>query len=108
MLVESTSTRDLDGKARARLRLEHFGSVFQFRFLLPEFSVLDNVLLPMRQLGRLRRPEMLARARGPLASLDMAVAEANPPSALSGGQRQRAAVARALAGEPMRTTPDRS
>ena len=53
VLVDGASTAGLDGEARARVRLERFGFVFQFHFLLPEFSVLDNVMLPMRQLGRL-------------------------------------------------------
>jgi lipoprotein-releasing system ATP-binding protein len=67
------------------------------RFLLPEFTVLDNVMLPMRQLSR---AEMRARGMGLLEQLDMAEHANKRPDALSGGQRQRTAVARALANDP--------
>ena len=85
----------------ANRRLEKLGFVFQFHFLLAEFSVLDNVTLPMRRLGRL--DESAARARG-LELLDrLGVAEqsAKHPHQLSGGQRQRVAIARALANDPL-------
>ena len=76
------------------------GFVFQFHFLLPEFTILDNVMLPMRALGRLSREAMRARARDLLASLGLADHVHKRPDQLSGGQRQRVAVARALANEP--------
>ena len=98
--VEGAPTSRLDDAARTRLRLETFGFVFQFHFLLPEFSVLDNVMLPMRQLGRLSRAQMQERAMALLAQLDMAEHAQKRPDALSGGQRQRTAVARALANDP--------
>jgi lipoprotein-releasing system ATP-binding protein len=100
VLIEGASTAGLDGEERARVRLERFGFVFQFHFLLPEFSVLENVMLPMRQLGRLDGPAMRARAMALLEELDMLPVAKNRPDALSGGQRQRTAVARALANEP--------
>lgn len=98
--VDGQPTSGLDDAARTRLRLEHFGFVFQFHFLLPEFTVLDNVLLPMRQLGRLRPAAMRAHAMDLLAALDMTTSAHKRPDALSGGQRQRTAVARALANDP--------
>jgi lipoprotein-releasing system ATP-binding protein len=85
----------------ANRRLEKLGFVFQFHFLLAEFTVLDNVTLPMRRLGK--RDEAAARARG-LELLDqLGVAEhrAKHPHQLSGGQRQRVAIARALANDPL-------
>ena len=82
------------------MRLAAFGFVFQFHILLPEFTVLENVMLPMRQLGMLSRPAMRDRAMALLASLDMADQAGKRPDALSGGQRQRTAVARALANDP--------
>jgi lipoprotein-releasing system ATP-binding protein len=100
VLVEGASTAGLDGEERARARLERFGFVFQFHFLLPEFTVLENVMLPMRQLGRLDGAAMRARALGLLEELDMLPVARNRPDALSGGQRQRTAVARALANQP--------
>jgi lipoprotein-releasing system ATP-binding protein len=81
-------------------RLTLLGFVFQFHFLLPEFTVLDNVMLPMRALGRLSSEAMRERARALLTSLGLADHMQKRPDQLSGGQRQRVAVARALANEP--------
>lgn len=100
LLIDGATTAGLDADARAALRLARFGFVFQFHFLLPEFSVLDNVLLPMRQLAALPPPAMRARAEALLASLDMTASAHKRPDALSGGQRQRTAIARALANDP--------
>ncbi|HET9019022.1 MAG TPA: ABC transporter ATP-binding protein [Acetobacteraceae bacterium] len=100
LLLAGQPTGALDDEARARLRLLHFGFVFQFHFLLPEFSVLDNVTLPMRELGALSPAEMRERARGLLAALDMAGEAGKRPDQLSGGERQRTAIARALANDP--------
>lgn len=99
ILIDGQPTAALDGEARAEMRLAHFGFVFQFHFLLPEFSVLDNVMLPMRQLGRLGNAEMLGRADAILESLDMTPSRLKRPDTLSGGQRQRTAIARALAND---------
>lgn len=98
--VGGAATSRLDDAARTRMRLAVFGFVFQFHFLLPEFSVLDNVMLPMRQLGALTRPQMRVRGMALLDSLGMADQAHKKPDALSGGQRQRTAVARALANDP--------
>ena len=100
VFVDGMPTAGLDDAARTRLRLASFGFVFQFHFLLPEFTVLDNVMLPMRQLGKLSRGQMRDRAMELLAQLDMAEQAGKRPDALSGGQRQRTAVARALANDP--------
>jgi lipoprotein-releasing system ATP-binding protein len=100
VLVDGVPTAALDGEQRARLRLQRFGFVFQFHFLLPEFTVLDNILLPMRQLGRLHADAMRARGLALLAALDMTEVAGKRPDELSGGQRQRTAVARALANDP--------
>ena len=100
VLVDGRPTAALDDAERTRMRLAAFGFVFQFHFLLPEFTVLDNVMLPMRQLGRLSRPQMRARGMALLASLGMEDQAHKRPDALSGGQRQRTAVARALANDP--------
>jgi lipoprotein-releasing system ATP-binding protein len=93
-------TAGMSDDARARLRLETIGFVFQFHFLLPEFSVIDNVTIPMRRLGRLSRPAMRARAEEVLSALGLADHMQKRPDQLSGGQRQRVAVARALANDP--------
>jgi lipoprotein-releasing system ATP-binding protein len=71
VLIEGISTRSLDNETWGRIRLKHFGFVFQFHFLLPELSVLDKVALPMRQLGRLSAAATRARALDLLCSLDI-------------------------------------
>ncbi len=90
---------DRDGK-HTRLRCEHIGFVFQFHFLLPEFSSLDNVVLPMRKLGRLSEDEMNERARELLEQVGLGDKTHRRPSQLSGGEQQRVAIARSLANRP--------
>ncbi|MEE1655835.1 ABC transporter ATP-binding protein [Microvirga sp. CF3062] len=98
--VAGQDTSSLDDDALARLRLEMLGFVFQFHFLLPEFSVLENVKLPMRKAGRLSSTAMRERAASLLEELGLAGHLDKRPDQLSGGQRQRVAVARALANDP--------
>jgi lipoprotein-releasing system ATP-binding protein len=100
VLIRGRSTAHMHEAERAATRLSFLGFVFQFHFLLPEFSVLDNVLLPMRALGRLAPEAMRARGRELLVSLGLAEHMHKRPDQISGSQRQRAAVARALANEP--------
>jgi len=100
VLIHGRLTVHMDEEERALTRLTQLGFVFQFHFLLPEFTVLDNVMLPMRALGQLSNSAMRERAHGLLASLGLADHVHKRPDQLSGGQRQRAAVARALANEP--------
>jgi lipoprotein-releasing system ATP-binding protein len=90
----------MDDDERARRRLSTLGFVFQFHFLLPEFTVLDNVMIPMRRLGRLSKTEMRDRASGLLGALGIGDQQDKRPDQLSGGQRQRVAVARAIANDP--------
>ena len=95
---------DVAGLKAAKLaerRLEKLGFVFQFHFLLPEFSALENVMLPMQRLGRITDPKAITeRAERLLVDLDLADHIHKRPSQMSGGQRQRVAIARALANEP--------
>jgi lipoprotein-releasing system ATP-binding protein len=100
VLLHGRNTVHMDEEERAFLRLTFLGFVFQFHFLLAEFTLLDNVMLPMRALGRLSPAAMRARASDLLASLGLADHIHKRPDQLSGGQRQRVAVARALANEP--------
>ncbi len=100
VLIHGRATAHMDEAERASTRLSMLGFVFQFHFLLPEFTILDNVMLPMRALGRLSAAAMRERARDLLASLGLADHVHKRPDQLSGGQRQRVAVARALANEP--------
>ena len=87
-------------RSRAHLRNEHIGFVFQFHFLLPEFSALENVMLPMRKLERIPVDAMKARAKALLESVGLGDKLERLPSQLSGGEQQRVAIARSLANEP--------
>jgi lipoprotein-releasing system ATP-binding protein len=97
--IRGKATVHMSEEERAYTRLCELGFVFQFHFLLPEFSCLDNIILPMRALGRLSREEMRERATNLLDSLGLAEHRNKRPDQLSGGQRQRVAVARALAND---------
>ena len=96
---EDTSRYGEDELANRRLR--KLGFVFQFHFLLAEFSVLDNVTLPMRRLGELDDAAADRHGLELLHALGIADHAAKRPHQLSGGQRQRVAIARALANDPL-------
>ncbi len=98
--IEGREAEPMDEARRARTRLATLGFVFQFHFLLPEFSVRENVEIPMRKHGVLSRKQMRARSGELLESLGLAGHLDKRPDQLSGGQRQRVAVARALANDP--------
>ncbi len=100
ILVGGQDTGPLNGEQLSRLRLEKLGFVFQFHFLLPEFSSLDNVLIPMRKRAALADKPMRERAETLLVQLGLQDHLKKRPDQLSGGQRQRVAIARALANDP--------
>ena len=99
--IDGEDSSDYGEDELADRRLRKIGFVFQFHFLLAEFSVLDNVTLPMRRLGKLDNGEARARGMDLLSSLGVADQGAKRPHQLSGGQRQRVAIARSLANDPM-------
>ena len=101
ILVQGRPTARMAEDDKAKLRLETLGFVFQFHFLLAEFSALDNVMLPMRALGKLSESGMRARGLDLLSRLGLKDHAHKRPDQLSGGQRQRVAIARALANDPM-------
>jgi len=100
VLIDGRSTTGMTEAERAEVRLSRLGFVFQFHFLLPEFSITENVALPMRALAKLSPRAITAHAEELLASLGLGDHRHKNPDQLSGGQRQRVAVARALANDP--------
>lgn len=87
--------------ALAALRNEKIGFVFQFHYLLNEFSCLKNVMIPALRLGRYSRKEIEDRAYEKLRMLGMHNQALKPSAKLSGGQQQRVAIARALINDPL-------
>ncbi|UPT74567.1 MAG: ABC transporter ATP-binding protein [Elusimicrobiota bacterium] len=105
LLVRGRRAADLDEHERARVRCAHVGFVFQFDSLLPEFTILENVLMPARLAaahGLSAEPaaSVTARATALLSALGIGALAARFPSQTSGGERQRAAIARALINKP--------
>lgn len=84
----------------AQFRNEHLGFVFQFHYLLPEFTALKNVMLPALKLGKYSRSEVEDRAIEKLKMVGMDTYSHKLSSKLSGGQQQRVAIARALINDP--------
>jgi lipoprotein-releasing system ATP-binding protein len=89
----------LDNEGRTRVRRDSLGFVYQFHHLLPDFSALENVMLPQLVINR-SEDEARARAEKLLAALGLEHRLTHRPSQLSGGEQQRVAVARALANRP--------
>jgi lipoprotein-releasing system ATP-binding protein len=97
--IDGESISTLDDAARGRLRNRALGFVYQFHHLLPEFSALENVAMPLL-VRREPRARAFAAAEAMLARVGLAARLQHRPAELSGGERQRAAVARALVTRP--------
>ncbi|ESU26550.1 lipoprotein releasing system ATP-binding protein LolD [Flavobacterium limnosediminis JC2902] len=95
---EVTGKSDVD---LARIRNEKIGFVFQFHYLLSEYNVLKNVMLPGLKLANLSEEEVEHQAMEHLKTLDMQDQALKMPNQLSGGQKQRVAIARALINNPL-------
>lgn len=99
VLLEGQPISHLDDAARARLRNHSLGFVFQFHYLLPEFTAEENVMVPLLPRG-LPEADCRARARDVLAELGLGDKMRRRPNELSGGEQQRVSIARALANRP--------
>jgi lipoprotein-releasing system ATP-binding protein len=100
VLIDDIDIGALDDDGRARLRGQKLGFVFQFHFLLPEFTVLENVMLPMLRRGERSRASATQQAKTILETIGLGELCERRPHQLSGGQQQRVAIARAVANDP--------
>jgi lipoprotein-releasing system ATP-binding protein len=99
VMLEGKSAGDLGDSQRTALRGRYLGFVYQYHHLLPEFSALENVMIPQMLLG-LNRREARTRAHQLLDMVGLADRESHRPAKLSGGEQQRVAIARAVANGP--------
>ena len=97
--IAGVDASSLDGDERTTLRRDKIGFVYQFHHLLPDFSAIENVVIPQLIAGH-SRDEARGRAEELLAALGLGERLGHTPSKLSGGEQQRVAVARALANKP--------
>ncbi|SDT88325.1 lipoprotein-releasing system ATP-binding protein [Verrucomicrobium sp. GAS474] len=91
----------IDDNVASAKRNEMIGFVFQFHFLLEDFTAAENVMIPMRRLGKLTEAEMEERAVLLLEEVGLGAKAKRPSRHLSGGEQQRVAIARALANDPL-------
>jgi lipoprotein-releasing system ATP-binding protein len=99
IFINGQNVVQLSGEALAAFRNKHLGFIFQFHQLLPEFTALENVLIPA-MIGKKPMAESTQRAKELLDFLGLAARLEHKPSQLSGGEQQRVAVARALMNKP--------
>ncbi len=99
VLIEGTDILKLPSKKQSRFRNSHLGFVFQFHHLLPEFSALENVSMPLWIKG-IGKKEAAAQSAEMLGIVGLGNRLGNKPSELSGGEQQRVAIARALVTRP--------
>lgn len=100
VLIDGQDTRHMKDQKLAELRNNKLGFIFQFHYLMPEFSALENVMMPMYKRGV---PHTVAkeRAHGLLTEMGIGNKSHRPPGKLSGGEQQRVAIGRALANQPL-------
>lgn len=101
LFIDGVAMRTQNEKQLAAVRNEKIGFVFQFHYLLNEFSVLKNVMLPGLKLGKLSEKEVEHRAYEKLRILGIENEALKKPNQLSGGQKQRVAIARSLINDPI-------
>ena len=100
IILKNTTVTGQSQNELAKFRNENIGFVFQFHFLLPEFTALENVMMPARKLGKFSHDEIESKAMEKLKQMQMDAFAKKPTGKLSGGQQQRVAIARALINDP--------
>src|SRR5438132_1847037 len=100
VLIETETVSHLTDDELAQKRNKFIGFIFQFHFLMEDFTAQENVVIPMRKLEQLSDNEMRARAAGLLEAVGWVDQLRRPSRHLSGGEQQRVAIARALANDP--------
>jgi lipoprotein-releasing system ATP-binding protein len=98
--IQSEPVAELSDDELALRRSKFIGFIFQFHFLMEDFTAQENVMIPMRKLGQLSDGEMRERAAGLLEAVGLGDKLRRPSRHLSGGEQQRVAIARALANDP--------
>ncbi len=98
--IKDQNIKTLGASALTDFRNKHIGFVYQFHYLLPEFNVLQNVMLPAMKLSKKAKEEIIEDALGLLDEMGMREYAKRPAYQLSGGQQQRVAIARALINNP--------
>jgi lipoprotein-releasing system ATP-binding protein len=100
VFIEGIETSSLSDRERDQVRGRRLGFVFQFHFLLPEFTAVENVMIPLMNQHEVRQADARVRALEVLKTLDMADFADRRPTQLSGGQQQRVSIARAIVHRP--------
>jgi lipoprotein-releasing system ATP-binding protein len=101
LVIDGEDVSGYDQNRLAAIRNEKIGFVFQFHYLLTDFTCLQNVMIPALRLGKLSEKEIEYRAMEKLRMLGLEDQALKPASKLSGGQQQRVAIARALINDPL-------
>ncbi len=99
IIIQGQKLSSMSDKQRGKLRNQYLGFVYQFHHLLPEFSALENIMMPLL-IGNVPKAEARDRADEILAQVGLADRVTHRPAQLSGGERQRAAIARAMVTKP--------
>jgi lipoprotein-releasing system ATP-binding protein len=100
VLINGVSTKKMKKNQLTDLRSETLGFIFQFHYLLPEFTAYENVIMPIRIQGKKITKEVTERAYELMDLMGILAVKDNPANNMSGGQQQRTAIARALMANP--------
>jgi lipoprotein-releasing system ATP-binding protein len=101
LIIDGENVTSYGQDRLAAIRNEKIGFIFQFHYLLADFTCLNNIMIPALKLGKLSKEEIEYKAMEKLRMLDMTDQALKPASKLSGGQQQRVAIARALINDPL-------